>query len=71
MIATRSTIGSLFIVSTMDVPVKYRERSKKQQADQVLKPLDVGVKINNRVNLLYLSNIKKKIDHLISPWIMA
>jgi hypothetical protein len=51
----------------MDIAVKQWKRSKKQQADQVLKPFDIGIKINHRINLFYLSNIKKKIDHLISP----
>jgi hypothetical protein len=51
----------------MDIPVKDREGGKQQETNQVFKPLDVSIKINHRINLFNLSDIKKKIDHLSLP----
>jgi hypothetical protein len=47
----------LFFVATVDITVENRKDGKQQQADQVLKPFDIGVKINDGVNLLNIPDI--------------
>jgi hypothetical protein len=41
----------------VDITVENRKDGKQQQADQVFKSLDVGVKVNNSVNLLDIPDV--------------
>jgi hypothetical protein len=59
----KNIAGLSGIVPTVDVPVEHRESTEKRDTDQVLKPLDIRVVIDNGVNLLNTSDGGEKLQH--------
>lgn len=47
----------------MNITIKQGEKSEKQQTQQILKTLNVGIVVYYGVDLLYVTNIHKKIEH--------